>query len=42
MFTNVHIFHTFAMDSIRSKLDELMGPNRNGDMKARDITVSCC
>ena len=38
----VAIFHfqtIFAMEAIRAKLDELMGADRDGVVKHRDVTV---
>ena len=41
LFVAILYFQTiFAMDSIRAKLDDLMGPDRDGVVKRRDVTVS--
>ena len=32
-------FHNSTMDAIRAKLDDLMGPDRDGVPKHREVTV---
>ena len=32
-------FHKYAMDAIRAKLDDLMGPDRDGVPRHREVTV---